>query len=151
MATKVRFFELSDADDVLRLYRSVGSWFEDVDIDRDFIVSSSERPDFRFMVAEDGGRVEGFIGALYHTAVSRAELGPLGVEESRRESGLGGALAERMLGFLREKGIRRVNVRVKASNTRAIDFFIRRGFSYEAYLRGYTARGEDVLQLVRMV
>ncbi len=145
----IRSFRASDADAILSLYRSVGLWFEDVGVNRDFILASSRRPDFRFMVAEEGGEVVGFAGALFFTAVARAELGPVGVGERRRRSGVGSALTEAMLDFLRGEGIRRVVVKVKAGNTKAVRFFMGQGFAHDAYLRKYTLKGEDVVQLVR--
>jgi len=151
MAVRVRPFEHSDVDDIVRLYRSSGEWFEEIGVNRDFIVASSQRPDFRYMVAVDGREVVGFIGALYFKAVGRAELGPVGVDESRRGSGVGKALADAMLGFLGENGVRLVTVKVKARNGRAQRFFLSQGFAYEAYLRGYTLDGGDVVQMVRHI
>jgi len=151
MALKVRFFEHSDAEGLLKMYRDVGSWFEDIEISPEFIRTSSERPDFRFIVAEDDGTLVGFIGALYYKAVGRAELGPIAVDEATRGVGIGAALTERMLDFLQENGIKRVNAKVKAQNDKALAFFLRGGFAYEAYLRDYTLKGEDVAQLVRHI
>jgi ribosomal protein S18 acetylase RimI-like enzyme len=151
MPARVRPFVHGDADAVLRLYASVGEWFEDVGVNKEFIVSSSMRPDFRYMVAEDAGEVVGFIGALYFGAVGRAELGPVGVDENQRGAGVGAALMQAILGFLCEAGVRRVTVKVKACNENAVAFFLRQGFAYEAILRGYTLKGEDVVQLVRVI
>jgi ribosomal protein S18 acetylase RimI-like enzyme len=148
MSVTVRFYEHGDADSVLQIYRSVGTWFEDVDVTKDFIVSSSERPDFRFIVAEDSGKVVGFIGALYFTVVGRAELGPIGVREADRSQGVGSMLCDAMLAFLKKNGVRRVVVKVKAENKAALSFFLRKGFSHGAYLRRYTLKGEDAIELV---
>ncbi|MFH0863317.1 MAG: GNAT family N-acetyltransferase [Candidatus Altiarchaeota archaeon] len=147
MAFTVRAYEHRDADGILRLYRLAGSWFEDVEVTRDFIVASSERPDFRFQVAEDGKSMVGFIGALYFKAVGRAELGPIAVDESIRCIGVGSALVASMMRFLSVEGIRRVTVKVKSENKAAIGFFIGKGFSHDAYLRRYTLKGEDVVEL----
>jgi ribosomal protein S18 acetylase RimI-like enzyme len=151
MALNVRFFRQSDADDVLRLYRACRQWFEDVEIDREYIILSSERADFRFIVAEWEGRIVGFVGVLYYDAVGRAELGPISVDEGRVGEGIGGALVEAMMDFLRERGIRLVFVKVKGGNSRAISFFMKLGFSQDAYLRGYTVEGDDVVQLTSEV
>jgi [ribosomal protein S18]-alanine N-acetyltransferase len=151
MVLKVRSIEQSDVDEVLRLYRSVGEWFEDIEVTRDYIISSSQRPDFRFMVAEDGGRVVGFIGALFFPLVGRAEIGPISVDSTRRGAGIGGAMMMAMVTFLTDEGIKRVYVKVKEGNAKAISFFIGMGFSYEAYLRNYTLDGESVVQLVRIL
>lgn len=151
MALRLRFFEQDDAEGILRLYKAAGDWFEEVEVSRDFIIASSERPDFRFIVAEDGGRLVGFIGALYYDAVGRAEIGPVGVDEEARGEGVGGLLVDRIILFLREKGVRRAHVKVKSDNNRAQSFFLSKGFSYEAVLRGYTISGDDVVQMVAYI
>jgi ribosomal protein S18 acetylase RimI-like enzyme len=147
MDAKIRFFEHADAPAVLKLYQSSGQWFEDIGVNQDFIISSSQRPDFRFIVADGDGTISGFIGAQYFPLVKRAELGPIGVLEGRRGAGTGSALVKAMLGFLAENGIKRVHVKVKAANGVAISFFLSQGFSYEAYYRKYTLDGEDAAQL----
>lgn len=151
MPVTTRYYEHRDADGVLRLYRGAGSWFEDVEVTRDFIVSSSERPDFRFIVAEDSGALAGFIGALYYKGVGRAEMGPIAVEGSKRTRGVGSALVESMMRFLSLQGIRRVTVKVKAENRAAVSFFLSQGFGHEAYLRRYTLKGEDVTEMVAYI
>ncbi len=151
MALRLRFFEQDDAEGILRLYRAAGDWFEEVDVSMDFIIASSERPDFRFIVAEDGGRLVGFIGALYYDAVGRAEIGPVGVDEEARGEGVGGMLVDGIIRFLRDRGVRRAHVKVKSGNDRAQSFFLSKGFSYEARLRGYTIRGDDVVQMVAYI
>jgi len=148
MPLTTRHYEHRDADAVLRLYREAATWFEDVEVTRDFIVSSSERTDFRFIVAEDAGTLVGFIGALYYKGVGRAELGPIAVEGSKRSNGVGSALVKSMHRFLSGQGIARVTVKVKAGNKAAISFFLGQGFGHEAYLRRYTLKGEDVAELV---
>jgi [ribosomal protein S18]-alanine N-acetyltransferase len=129
----------------------VGIWFEDVEVTREYILSSSERDDFRFLVAEDGGDVIGFIGALFYKVVGRAEIGPVAVDSNRRGIGIGHSLLEDMTNFLSENGIKRVYVKVKAENDTAISFFLGMGYSYEAYLREYTLNGDDVVQLMRNI
>ena len=148
MSISVRFFEQADAEGILGIYRKAGMWFEDINIGKGFIVSSAERTDFRFLVAQEGLEVVGFIGCLYFESVGRAELGPIGVEPKFRGAGVGKALAAGMLSFLSERGIRRVSVKVKAANGGALSFFLGLGFRHEAYLREYTLAGEDVTQLV---
>ncbi|MBD3389082.1 MAG: GNAT family N-acetyltransferase [Candidatus Altiarchaeales archaeon] len=148
MEFNVRFFEHRDVAGVLALYQSVGFWFEEVEVNEEFIISSSQRPDFRFIVAEDGGNLLGFIGALYFSEVGRAELGPLGVDVDFHGTGVAKSLVERMLAFLGDNGIHRLTVKVKSGNKRAQRFFLKHGFSTEAYLRRYTLKGEDVVQMV---
>ena len=147
MAAEIRFFEEADAPALLALYKSAGHWFEDVDVNLEFILSSSQRPDFRFIVAEESGKLGGFVGALYFPLVGRAELGPIAVAEDLRGKGVGGMLKRAMAEYLAEKGIKRVYVKVKASNQQAIRFFLGEGFRHEAYLRNHTLQGEDVLQM----
>jgi len=149
MSASVRWFEHRDAPDLLCLYESVWRWFEEAEVSTEFIVKSSQRPDFRYLVAEDEGTVVGFCGALYFKAVGRAEYGPVAVAEGYRGAGVGSKLTDAMLGFLCENGVKRVVAKVKHSNDSAKSFFIKKGFSYEAYLRRYTLKAEDIVQMVR--
>jgi [ribosomal protein S18]-alanine N-acetyltransferase len=144
----LRDFYPSDADKVLKLYLAENTWFEDIQVSREYILECSQRADFRFFIAEEGQKVVGFMGVLYFQNVGRAEVGPIVVSEKRRRNGVGASLTAKTLSFVAEKGIRRAVAKVKKDNLGAVSFFLRCGFSMEAVLRNYTQKGEDVVQLV---
>jgi len=144
----VRWFTHEDADAIIRIHSENLESFEEGPLSREFVLQSAQRPDFRFMVAQANGEVAGFLGVLYYKAVGRAELGPIGMKKELQNHGIGSRMVEKMLSFMKEEGVRRVIVHVKAQNHNAIKFFMDNGFVFEAYLRRYTFEGEDVLQMV---
>jgi len=144
----VRWFLPEDAEAVVRIHKGNIEWFEEEGISREFVLESAQRSDFRLMVAEEGGEVVGFAGVLFFTAVGRAELGPIGILPEHHNNGVGGLLVESMLEFLKGEGVHRVVVHVKTANVKAAKFFLNCGFTFEANLRRYTKKGEDVVQLV---
>ena len=148
---KVRPFEARDAGEIVRIHRLSSAWFEERDITREFVLSASARPDFRFFVAEDGGRVVGFCGVLYYENVGRAEVGPISVDPAFNGKGAGSTLVEYVMRFLTGEKIHRAVARVKDENTRAKEFFTKNGFTQEAHLKRFTRAGEDAVQYVRLL
>ena len=151
MTEKLRWFEPSDTEQVMSLYAGEDQWFEKIGVTRDFILISSQRLDFRFLVAEEEGKIVGFTGCLYFEAVGRAEIGPLEVDAEHRRKGVGEALIKGMTEFLKEKKIRRVAAKVKADNRAAQQFFIKQGFRIESCLRDYTQEHESIIGLVTFI
>ncbi|MCX6695421.1 MAG: GNAT family N-acetyltransferase [Candidatus Altiarchaeota archaeon] len=144
----VRWFRPEDAQDIVRLHAENMDYFEEEQpLTPEFVIESSKRSDFRFMVAERGGKVVGFTGALFYSSVGRAELGPISVGKNQQNHGAGNKLVASMLDFLKSAGIHRVVAHVKASNSSAINFFLSCGFYVEANLREYTMKREDAVQL----
>jgi ribosomal protein S18 acetylase RimI-like enzyme len=147
----VRGFRREDAGDIFRLHQQANQWFEELPIDEEFVVQVSLRPDFRFFLAEFDGDVVGFAGVLFYEHVGRAELGPICVHEKYRDMGVGSLLVEEALKFLGERKIHRVVARVKSGNKKAQLFFKVNGFGWEAVLKKYTKKGEEVVQMVRFL
>ncbi|MFH1404425.1 MAG: GNAT family N-acetyltransferase [Candidatus Altiarchaeota archaeon] len=144
----VRWFRPGDADDVVSLHSQSAQWFEDFPVDRDFVLSVSERSDFRLAVAEDSGRVVGYVGVLFFETVGRAEVGPISVGDGYRGRGVGASMMGFVLSFLKAHGVGRVVATVKSSNRDAFFFFMDSGFSVEALLKQYTLKKEDAIQMV---
>ncbi len=148
---RIRDFTPSDADSLLRIHEQSAEHFEDLGINRGFIINISQRADFRFLVAELGGDVVGFIGFLYHINVGRGEIGPVCVEKRFNGRGFGSLLLESSFSFLKERGVSRVIARVKEGNTAGLRFFEGNGFSREGFFERYTSKGEDVVQIVKFI
>jgi GNAT superfamily N-acetyltransferase len=79
-------------------------------------------PDTALFVWEEDGVLLGFAGVRVDVAppileeTRRGEIGDIGVTASARRRGIGRALAEAALAWLRERGVARVEVRVAAGN-----------------------------------
>lgn len=147
----VRPFEAQDAQPIVELHRRFGRWFEEPEVTLDYVTGCSLRPDFRFFVAENKGSLVGYAGALFHTSVGRAEVGPICVSDGFRNMGVGSMLLEYAISFLKEKSIHRVTAKVKSGNREGVAFFEINGFKKEAVLQRYTKKGEYAVQLVRFL
>jgi GNAT superfamily N-acetyltransferase len=79
-------------------------------------------PETAVFVHEASGRLEGFCSVRIarappiHQEVARAEIVDLAVRRERRRRGLGRALVEAALAWVRERGVGRVEARVAAGN-----------------------------------
>ncbi len=85
-------------------------------------------------VADPGGRVEGMSCVRIDRAppileeLERAEITDLGVRRASRRRGIGRALALAALGWVRERGVGRVEVRVAKGNAEGRAFWRSLGF-----------------------
>ena len=75
----------------------------------------------RMLVAEDAGRVLGYVGLRRHP--KSVELEPVVVEQAQRGRGVGRALVERAVEEARAAGVQRVYVSPVGRNRDAIAFF----------------------------
>ncbi len=130
----IRGFRAEDAGEISRLYTADIDFFESFEITPEFILEVSQRPDFRFFVADSGVGVVGFAGVRFYESVGRAELGPIVVADNARHSGVGEKLVGRVLEFLAMQNLHRVVVIVKESNIAAKQFFGVCGFSHECVM-----------------
>jgi GNAT superfamily N-acetyltransferase len=91
----------------------------------------SSHPDHAILVAEDGGRVAGWIQVslprIFETP-SSAEIAGLIVDEGRRGHGIGRALVAAAVEWARSEGCRAVRVRSNVVRERAHAFYAREGF-----------------------
>ncbi len=145
----LRGLERGDEPEMVKIHQSSVENFERIEIDENFILRLSNRPDFRFFIAEVNGRIAGFLGVLFYENVGRAEIGPIAVDEKYRNYGIGSGLLNDCWDFLGTIGIRRVTTKVKFGNNEGINFFRKNGFSQEVVLRRYTRDDEDIIQFVR--
>lgn len=77
-------------------------------------------------VHESGKQITGFI--LARKIADEAELLNLAVRAENRKRGVGGGLLQAVLEELRRKGIARIYLEVRASNTEARNFYMHHGF-----------------------
>lgn len=148
---KICGFKEKDAIDIVRLHKENSVYFEEMDVTQEFIVNLSRRCDFKLFVASLNNRLVGFMGVLYHPGVGRGEIGPIGASMIFRNHGIGTKLLNCGISFLKQNHIKRVIVRVKSDNEVGLKFFLKHGFTKEAYFGNYTLAGEEVIQLVRFI
>lgn len=101
-----------------------------------------------FMVAENSGSVIGFIACVM-SAPGQGRVLMLAVDEPHRNQGIGSQL---MATFFREcamKGLKTVELEVRQSNTRAINFYRRHGFQISHSLERFYTDGENGFKMIR--
>jgi N-acetylglutamate synthase-like GNAT family acetyltransferase len=101
--------------------------YSDAQIGAEFVLEG------RIFVAEDEKRVVGYAGLLRHGRL--VELEPIVVAQEERGSGVGRALAERVVEEARATGAVRVFVRPAARNRDAVAFFHELGFDTLGYVQ----------------
>jgi len=90
-------------------------------------------------VALDGGRVVGWcdVNPKTHATLRHGGVLGMGVAASHRGRGVGSALIQTTLAAATARGIRRVELIVRADNAAAIALYERHGFELEGRLRDY--------------
>ena len=87
------------------------------------------------MVSEEDGVVIGY-GIIYYV-MDEGEIARIAVEESKRHSGIAKSLLDAMICNLQQKGIRRILLDVRESNTVARKFYEKYGFSQDGIRKNY--------------
>ena len=135
MDVLVREYEPRDRDACTDLWVQLTQWHRDIYEDQTiggddltvwFDKYMAEQKPVHVWVAEDGGRIVGFIGALERER--RWELEPIVVAASHRRQGVGEALARTLIEAARAEGQRGLEVRPAARNAGALRFFHGMGF-----------------------
>lgn len=98
------------------------------------------------IVLEEMDRIVGFIFGIM-TSNIEARILMLAVSQERRGQGLGTLLSEQFFMECSKKGARVVSLEVRVSNTSALRFYQRRGFSISDRFPHYYSDGEDGYQL----
>ncbi len=118
----IRLMEHKDISAVAELERQAFSmpWSEKA------LEESLSQEYYIFLVAEILGEVAGYMG-LYRV-LDEGDVTNITVAEGYRRQGIGQALLTEMLRLLQEKGIRLVNLEVRAGNKGAIALYEKMGF-----------------------
>ena len=91
-------------------------------------------PDCEILVYEEDGDLPGMLIVRIDHAppimqeVERAEITDLGVREDARRRGIGTALVDAAIAWVRASGVRRIEVQVAHANAQAQAFWRARGF-----------------------
>ncbi len=98
------------------------------------LAALKDHPDIRAYVAEQGGRVVGFVGLMVFPAFHRDGLHgyitALVVDEKVRGSGAGAALLAEAEAWFAERGVKRVNLTTALHREAAHGFYEKRGYTF---------------------
>ena len=99
-----------------------------------YIIERISRDDSLVLVAMEGEYLLGYCLSYIHQrppVFSEKSVGivsDLAVRKAHRNEGTGGALIESSLGWFRERGVTRVELRTSALNAPSIEFYQKQGF-----------------------
>ena len=144
---KIRQATVHDVPAIQRLYQELDRYHADVlpglfralteDARPDSLVRDGiEDTDADYLVAEDDGRIIGFLDirkATYprYPMFRRHDLAMIGnavVEKSQRGGGIGTQLFNAAIAWTRERGLDHIQTTVWSANTRTKEFYCRQGF-----------------------
>ena len=125
----------TDLDALLALEESC---FEDDRWSEQQLASHLKHPYGTSLLFSKGGRPCGFI--LAHVLFDEAELYQIGVDQACRGQGMGRKMLESLITQLKERGVCRLMLEVRASNTPAVNLYESCGFVLDGKRKGYYAR-----------
>jgi ribosomal protein S18 acetylase RimI-like enzyme len=111
---------------------------------------SQQWPDGFLIVADEADRPMGFLLGVSQVA-GEARVLMFAVSRRYRNTGVGSHLMDTFLERSRLRGLHRVTLEVRVSNTTAIRFYTRYQFSVTDLLRAYYSDGENGYQMAREV
>ncbi len=98
-----------------------------------------------FLVADEGGRICGYVALTAQTEHGIARVGDLVVDRPRRRRGTGTALLQAAAQWARDQGLGRLVVEVQTKNYPAIQFCQSRGLAFCGYNDHYWPSQDIVL------
>ena len=138
--TSIRVFEEKDLGDIVEI--AAGSL--NTHYDSRLYISIHEIWPQGFLVAEENGRVLGFItGTVTHENDARVLM--IAVRSHLRRRGIGRMLMNAFVNNCTLRGAKRIYLEVRKDNLEAIAFYKSMGFSTGATLPAYYEDGKDAL------
>jgi len=101
----------------------------------------------KFLVAEEDGKVIGYITTSYDVGSRLGDIGIVSVDPEHHKRGIGSKLMRTALNFLKSRGVRKIWTTVSAINTPAIIYYIKNGFIPEGTLKSHFAEGIDEITM----
>ncbi|MCD8287013.1 MAG: ribosomal protein S18-alanine N-acetyltransferase [Clostridia bacterium] len=134
--------------DILRISEMEKECFPEEPWSFQMLVSSFEQDAFTGLVStEEDGEITGYAGIS--VAADEADIQNIAVSEPYRRSGVGMALLEALLAKAKEKGVKRVFLEVRVSNSPAMSLYLKAGFSGVYARTRYYTDGEDCLVMAK--
>ena len=147
MTVELRPMRWWDIDAVMRMEKEL--FADDAWSDTMFWSELAERDTRTYVVAVDGDDVVGYAGlCAYSDDICYVQT--IGVTASHQRKGIGTALLVALLDAADGRGVRHVDLEVRADNTSAIDLYRKHGFAELGLRRGYyQPSGADALVMRR--
>ena len=98
----------------------------------------------RYICARIGGQVVGYAGMWL--ICREGHITNIAVHPEFRENGIGSRLLKKLIEISREKGIKKITLEVRKSNTAAKNLYYKYGFKEEGIRKSYYSdNGEDAI------
>ena len=111
------------------------------------LASSFGSESFFGLLAEDGGEIAGYGGISI--AADSADIDNIAVTEPYRNSGVATSVLNALCALAKEKGVCKVFLEVRVSNTPAMMLYLKNGFKGVYARTRYYTNGEDCLVMVK--
>ncbi|MCX9010328.1 MAG: N-acetyltransferase [Candidatus Methanoperedens sp.] len=100
--------------------------------------------------AEDNkDNIIGSMVILLREHIAHARVYSLNVHPLYRRRSIGSSLMDSALGFLKDRGFKKITLETGMNNTAALSLYEAKGFSVDRILRGYYKNGGDAFHLVK--
>ena len=133
---------VADEKDCLSIVELENSCFADAWSEKN-VVESISNPNYAYFVLDDNGQILGYFCTL--TVADEMELLRIAVAPSARKNGYGYELMQKVVETAKEKGVEKIFLEVRASNTPAINLYSKSGFVEYMCRKKYYQGVEDAL------
>ncbi len=134
-------------EDILRISELEKECFPQEPWSYRMLADSFENENFIGVLCDDGGEIAGYGGLTL--GYDTADIDNIAVAESYRGGGMGGAMLEWLVAAAAERGMTRVFLEVRVSNSRAMALYLKHNFKGVYARTRYYTDGEDCLVMAR--
>ncbi|MDE6441478.1 MAG: ribosomal protein S18-alanine N-acetyltransferase [Clostridia bacterium] len=134
-------------EDILRISEMEKECFPQEPWSYKMLVSGFESENFTGVVAEDDGEIAGYGGITI--AADSADIENIAVTEPYRNSGIATSIITELCTLAKAKGVEKVFLEVRVSNTPALRLYLKNGFNGVYARTRYYTNGEDCLVMCK--
>lgn len=111
------------------------------------VASELDNPLSLWLVAEENGRVLGYVGS--QTVMDESDMMDIAVHPDCRHRGIANALIAELIEGLKKKGSRMLTLEVRTSNVSAISLYMRSGFQQVGLRKNYYRNPKEDALILR--
>lgn len=139
----IRPLQIKDIDIIVQLEEEI---FGET-LGKEMLENELNNPLVWFRVLEIENQVIGYIGGYFY--LEDGEILNFLIDKSKQHQGYGTILFESILQEARQKGIKKVTLEVRESNSNAISFYTKFGFSKISIRKHYYQNGDNAIVMIK--
>ncbi|MGM9898963.1 MAG: ribosomal protein S18-alanine N-acetyltransferase [Bacilli bacterium] len=139
----IRPLQIKDIDIIVQLEEEI---FGET-LGKEMLENELNNPLVWFRVLEIDNQVIGYIGGYFY--LEDGEILNFLIDKSKQHQGYGTILFESILQEARKKGIKKVTLEVRESNSNAISFYTKFGFSKISIRKHYYQNGDNAIVMIK--